>query len=67
MLDKITSEIRLNSLVGDKKDGKIILEAENLDDDAENVNVELIGQNESRALKAAWVAAIFAFMSSFFL
>ena len=63
LLDKITSEIRLNSLVGDKKDGKIILEAENLDDDAENVNVELIGQNESRALKAAWVAAVFAFMS----
>ena len=46
-----------------KKDGKIILESENLDDDAENVNVELIGQNESRALKAAWMAAVFAFMS----
>tara|TARA_B100000686_G_scaffold123097_1_gene130390 strand:+ start:2844 stop:4517 length:1674 start_codon:yes stop_codon:yes gene_type:complete len=63
ILDKMAAEIRINALVGDKKDGKIILEAENLDEEVEMLNVELIGQNESRALKAAWMAAIFAFIS----
>jgi len=63
ILDEMATEIRLNALVGDKKDGKIILEAENLDEDGEKLNIELIGQNESRALKAAWISAIFAFMS----
>lgn len=62
-LDQIASEIRLNSLVGEKKDGKIILEAENLDGSNENLNVNLVGQNESWPLKVAWMSAIFAFGS----
>ena len=62
-LDRIASEIRLNSLVGEKKDGKIILEAENLDGSNENLNVNLVGQNESWPLKVAWMSAIFAFGS----
>jgi len=63
ILDKMASEIRLNSLVGEKEDGKIILEAENLDSNDANLNVELIGQNESRPLKAVWFASILAFLS----
>ena len=63
ILDQIASEIRLNSLVGEKKDGKMILEAENLDGSNENLNVNLVGQNESRPLKAVWIFSIFAFGS----
>ena len=63
ILDKMASEIRLNSLVGEKEDGKIILEAESLDGEDANLDIELIGQNESRPLKAVWIASIFAFVS----
>ncbi len=63
ILDEIATNIRLNSLVGNKKDGKRILEAESLDDKNLSLTMNLIGENESRPLKLAWLSSIFAFFA----
>jgi len=63
ILDQIATDIRLNSLVGNKEDGKLILEAESIDGSDENLSLTLIGENESRPLKIAWMASIFAFLA----
>ena len=63
ILDQIAIDIRLNSLVGNKGDGKLILEAESIDDSEEDLSLTLIGQNESGPLKIAWMASIFAFLA----
>ena len=63
ILDQIATDIRLNSLVGNKRDGKLILEAESIDDSDEDLNLTLIGENESGPLKIAWMASIFAFLA----
>ena len=63
ILDQIAIDIRLNSLVGNKRDGKLILEAESIDDSDEDLSLTLIGENESGPLKIAWMASIFAFLA----
>ncbi|MDP6575727.1 MAG: hypothetical protein QF755_04540, partial [Candidatus Peribacteraceae bacterium] len=63
ILDQIATDIRLNTLVGNKGDGKLILEAENIDDSDEDLSLTLIGENESGPLKIAWMASIFAFFA----
>ncbi len=63
ILDQIATDIRLNTLVGNKGDGKLILEAESIDDSDEDLRLTLIGENESGPLKMAWMAAIFAFLA----
>ena len=63
ILDQIATDIRLNSLVGNKRDGKLILEAESIDDSDEDLSLTLIGENESGPLKIAWMASIFAFLA----
>jgi 1,4-alpha-glucan branching enzyme len=63
ILDQIATDIRLNSLVGNKEDGKLILEAESIDDSDEDLSLTLIGENESGPLKIAWMASIFAFFA----
>jgi len=63
ILDQIATDIRLNSLVGNKEDGKLILEAESIDGSDENLSLTLIGENESGPLKIAWMASIFAFLA----
>ena len=63
ILDQIATDIRLNTLVGNKGDGKLILEAESIDSSDENLNLTLIGENESGPLKMAWMASIFAFLA----
>ena len=62
ILDQIATDIRLNTLVGNKGDGKLILEAESIDSSDEDLNLTLIGENESGPLKMAWMASIFAFL-----
>ena len=63
ILDQIATDIRLNTLVGNKGDGKLILEAESIDDPDEDLSLTLIGENESGPLKIAWMASIFAFFA----
>ena len=63
ILDQIATDIRLNTLVGNKGDGKLILEAESIDSSDEDLNLTLIGENESGPLKMAWMASIFAFLA----
>ena len=63
ILDQIATDIRLNTLVGNKGDGKLILEAESIDDSDEDLSLTLIGENESGPLKIAWMASIFAFFA----
>ncbi len=63
ILDQIATDIRLNTLVGNKGDGKLILEAESIDDSDEDLSLTLIGENESGPLKIAWMASIFAFLA----
>ena len=64
-LDQLIENIRTNSIVGLKRtDGKQILEAESIDlEQKTNLEVTIIGENESRALKLAWFFAIFSFFS----
>ena len=62
-LDQISEDIRLNSVVGViRKDGKQIWEAEDLGK-APTLNIELIGENESRPLTSAWSFAAISFLS----
>ena len=62
-LDQISEDIRLNSVVGViRKDGKQILEAEDIEK-APKLNIELIGENESRPLVSAWSFATMSFLS----
>ena len=62
-LDHISEDIRLNSVVGViRKDGKQILEAEDIGK-APTLNIELIGENESRPLTTAWSFAAMSFLS----
>ena len=63
ILDQIATDIRLNTLVGNKGDGKLILEAESIDSSDDDLNLTLIGENESGPLKMAWMASIFAFLA----
>ena len=63
ILDQIATDIRLNTLVGNKGDGKLILEAESIDDSDEDLSLTLIGENESGPFKIAWMASIFAFLA----
>ena len=63
ILDQIATDIRLNTLVGNKGDGKLILEAESIDGSDEDLSLTLIGENESGPLKIAWMASIFAFFA----
>jgi len=62
-LDQISEDIRLNSVVGViRKDGKQILEAEDIGN-IPTLNIELIGENESRPLTSAWSFAAMSFIS----
>ena len=62
-LDHISEDIRLNSVVGViRKDGKQILEAEDIGK-APTLNIELIGENESRPLTTALSFAAMSFLS----
>ncbi|MFL2945200.1 MAG: hypothetical protein ACJZ33_04230 [Candidatus Poseidoniales archaeon] len=62
-LDQISEDIRLNSIVGViRKDGKQILEAEDIGK-SPKLNIELIGENESRPLVSAWSFAAMSFLS----
>lgn len=62
-LDQISEDIRLNSVVGViRKDGKQILEAEDIGK-TPKLNIELIGENESRPLVSAWSFATMSFLS----
>jgi len=63
ILDQIATDIRLNTLVGNKGDGKPILEAESIDGSDEDLSLTLIGENESGPLKIAWMTSIFAFFA----
>ena len=63
-LTLITDNIRTNSIVGLQRiDGKQILDAESLDGkEVKNLEVNIIGENESRLLKLAWISVIISFL-----
>ena len=69
-LDEITKNIQMNTFIGiEIEEGKQILDAEELDHKEKSIEVKLIGENESRPFKSAWILAIMSFfayyMSSF--
>ncbi len=61
----LIENIRSNSIVGlERKNGKQILEADLIDGgEVRNLEVTLVGENESRVLKLAWMFATLAFLS----
>jgi len=63
-LDLMSDNIRANSIVGLKRsDGKQILDADNVSgEEITSLEVTLVGENESRALKLAWIFAIVSFL-----
>ena len=63
-LDLISDNIRANSIVGLKRsDGKQILDADNVSgEEITGLEVTLVGENESRALKLAWMFVIVSFL-----
>ena len=63
-LDQIVENIRANSIVGLKRsDGKQILDADSVDEEITGLELDLVGENESRVLKMAWTFAILSFFS----
>ena len=69
-LDEITRNIQMNTFIGKEiEEGKQILDAEELEHKEKKIDVKLIGENESRPFKSAWILAMMAFfayyMSSF--
>lgn len=63
-LDLMSDNIRSNSIVGlMRSDGKQILDADNISgEEITSLEVTLVGENESRALKLAWMFAIVSFL-----
>ena len=63
-LNQLTENIRTNSIVGLQRiDGKQILDAESLDGkEITTLEVNIIGENESRLLKLTWISAIISFL-----
>jgi len=63
-LTLIIDNIRTNSIVGLQRiDGKQILDAESLDGkEIKTLEVNIIGENESRLLKLAWISVIISFL-----
>ena len=61
----LIENIRSNSIVGlERKDGKQILEADLIDGgEIKNLELTLVGENESRVLKLAWIFATLSFLS----
>ena len=61
----LIENIRSNSIVGlERKDGKQILDADLVDGgEVKNLELTLVGENESRVLKLAWMFATLAFLS----
>ena len=63
-LDQLVENIRANAIVGLKKtDGKQILEADSVNEEIIGLELDLVGENESRVLKLAWFFAILSFFS----
>ena len=63
-LDQLVENIRANAIVGLKKtDGKQILEADSVNEEVIGLELDLVGENESRVLKLAWFFAILSFFS----
>ena len=63
-IDQLVENIRANALVGLKKtDGKQILEADSVNEEVIGLELDLVGENESRVLKLAWFFAILSFFS----
>ncbi len=63
-LDQLVENIRANSIVGLKRnDGKQILDADSVDNKVTKLELDLVGENESRVLKLAWFFAILSFFS----
>ena len=63
-LDLMSDNIRANSIVGLKRsDGKEILDADNISgEEVTSLEVTIVGENESRALKLAWMFIIISFL-----
>ena len=61
----LIENIRSNSIVGlERKDGKQILDADLIDGgEIKNLELTLVGENESRVLKLAWIFATLSFLS----
>lgn len=63
-LDQLVENIRTNSIVGStKKDGKQILDADGINEEETILEINILGENESRVLKLAWIFATFSFFS----
>ena len=61
----LIENIRSNSIVGlERKDGRQILDADLIDGgEIKNLELTLVGENESRVLKLAWIFATLSFLS----
>lgn len=64
ILDEITNNIQMNAFIGKRTgDGKQILDAEDLNQNINQIPIKLIGENESRPFKNAWIFTIMAFLA----